>query len=68
MVDGAEATALEVRALLGEAPRVPSTPRALRFLVTDAPEQMAMLAPRFLGQEVPADSVELVDVLMGPAP
>jgi glutamate racemase len=67
VVDGAVATALEARALLerrGElAPDAGHRPRR-RFLVTDAPDQLARVAPRFLGHDVPRKDVELVDVVM----
>lgn len=68
VVDGACATALEVRALLEErAERAPvggAPAPAPRFFVTDAPEQMAALAPRFLGAAVDPGSIELVDVIL----
>lgn len=66
LVDGAEATALEVVELLasrGIVRRDTSPPRH-RLLVTDAPEQLARLAPAFLGEDVAAGSVELIDVVM----
>ena len=34
-----------------------------RLLVTDAPQQMAALAPAFLGETVDASGIELVDVI-----
>lgn len=69
LVDGAEATALEVAELLearGLARRAstPPTPPVHRLLVTDAPEQLARLAPAFLGEDVAPGSVELIDVVM----
>lgn len=67
VVDGGVATAEELRGLLAErdalAP-VSTTPPTHRVLVTDAPEQMAALAPRFLGRPLAAAAVELVDVVM----
>lgn len=69
VVDGAEVTALEVKALLDEAGRRAEEEAPVRrFFVTDAPEQMAALAPRFLGQEIPKEAVELVDVVLGEGP
>lgn len=66
VVDGAGATATEVKATL-EA-RGLTAPAGLdvrhRLLVTDAPEQMVALAPAFLGAAVDAGSVELIDVEM----
>lgn len=64
IVDGAEATALEARALLAETGARAAEAPPPRFFVTDAPEQMAHLAPRFLGAAVDPGSVELVDVIM----
>jgi glutamate racemase len=66
LVDGAEVTALEVAELLesrGLARAAASPPRH-RLLVTDAPEQLARLAPAFLGETVQRDDVELIDVVM----
>lgn len=65
LVDGAEATAREVERLLvqGDA-RAPSSSRHDRILVTDGPEQMAKLAPRFLGAPVDPATIEQVDVDM----
>lgn len=65
LVDGAEATVVEVGELLaahgiarhGVAP-------GHRLLVTDAPEQLAKLAPAFLGETVAAADVETIDVVM----
>ncbi len=37
--------------------------RKLQFLVTDAPEQFAAVAKRFLGLDVSIDQVELVDIV-----
>lgn len=68
VVDGGRATAAEVKTLLereGWLAKANPLP-ARRFLVTDAPEQMAMLAPRFLGQPLLAAEVELVDVIITP--
>jgi glutamate racemase len=66
LVDGAEATALEVAEILQgrSIGRSSSAPPAHRLLVTDAPEQLARLAPAFLGETVPPERVELIDVLM----
>ena len=65
VVDGAAATAAATAATLAErglsAP--PSTAPRHRLLVTDAPQQMAALAPAFLGEEVQAKDIELVDVV-----
>lgn len=70
VVDGGHATAAEVRSLLESErarrqPRDGAAPRR-RFLVTDAPEQMAALAPRFLGYPLGPGDVELVDVVIAP--
>jgi glutamate racemase len=66
VVDGAAATAAATAAVLAErglsAPSSSSSPLH-RLLVTDAPQQMAALAPAFLGEAVQAGDVELVDVL-----
>ncbi len=67
VVDGGRATATEVQALLArdDALATPgAAPPARRFLVTDAPQQMAMLAPRFLGHALGPSDVELVDVVI----
>jgi glutamate racemase len=70
VVDGAAATAADVGALLRErglaAPPASSTaPDApQRLFVTDAPEQMARLSGAFLGRDVAADAIELVDIEM----
>ncbi len=66
LVDGAEATALDVAARLEAGAPAPSGAAAgsHRLLVTDAPEQLEKLAPAFLGETVPASSVELIDVLI----
>jgi glutamate racemase len=65
-IDGAAATAVELEALLRardiQAPA--DSARRHRLLVTDAPEQLARVAPAFLGEAVDPASVELVDVLM----
>ena len=65
VVDGGAATAEEVAALLEGADALAaesSRPAPHTYLVTDAPEQMLHLASRFLGTEVPAEDVHLVDV------
>lgn len=67
LVDGAEATAVEVLELLEvHAIARARQPGALghRLLVTDAPEQLAKLAPAFLGETVASSAVETVDVVM----
>lgn len=71
IVDGARATALEVKRMLEERDLAVASPsmhkrdvRTLQFFVTDAPEQMAALAPRFLGAPVSSTDIELVDVMM----
>lgn len=80
IVDGAEATARAVCAQLAarsddadaflarqqRARAGADAPRAPRFWVTDAPEQLARLAPRFLGAPVDPASVELIDVVLAP--
>ncbi len=65
VVDGAAATAFATAALLEQRGlRAPAGARAHhRLLVTDAPQQMAALAPAFLGETVDASVVELVDVV-----
>jgi len=68
VVDGAEATAREVEQLLTHhGIRNLVGGGVHRFLVTDAPEQMVALAPRFLGYPVDQESVSLVDVNMQPS-
>ena len=65
VVDGAAATAAATAALLQEhglCSPAGATP-IHRLLVTDAPQQMAALAPAFLGETVDASSIELVDVI-----
>lgn len=71
VVDGAAATTEEVRQALAQQQmtslpptKTTSTTKKHRLLVTDAPEQMAALAPAFLGSVVDAADVELVDVEM----
>jgi len=65
VVDGAAATAFATAAMLeARGLRAPAGARAHhRLLVTDAPQQMAALAPAFLGETVDASTVELVDVV-----
>ena len=65
VVDGAAATAFATAAMLEQRGlRAPAGARAHhRLLVTDAPQQMAALAPAFLGETVDASTVELVDVV-----
>lgn len=72
LVDGAEATALEVKELLAK--KMLARPQLMgrsildvarhRLLVTDAPEQLVKLAPAFLGEPVAQHEVETVDVVM----
>jgi glutamate racemase len=72
LVDGAEATALEVKELLAK--KMLKRPELMgrsildlarhRLLVTDAPEQLVKLAPAFLGEPVAVHEVETVDVVM----
>ena len=67
VVDGAAATAEEVKATLearGLFTPADHTPVHHRLLVTDAPEQMVALAGAFLGAPIDAAAVELVDVEM----
>lgn len=66
VVDSGKATAAEVTALLTREGALASTRGQVRrrYLVTDAPQQMAMLAPRFLGETVQPGDVELVDVVI----
>lgn len=66
LVDGAAATALEVTSLLAARgiARGRATGAAHRLLVTDAPEQLAQLAPAFLGEAVVSAAIETVDVVM----
>ena len=71
IVDGARATALEVKKILHQNNAqttsdagADTVERTLKFFVTDAPEQMANLAPRFLGAPVSPSDIELVDVVM----
>jgi len=69
VVDGGEATARRVKELLDtrDARRDPTDgPLTRRVFVTDAPEQMDALAPRFLGEALgraPLSKAELVDVI-----
>jgi glutamate racemase len=66
IVDGGEATAEELKGLLHErellAPE--GTMVSHRVLVTDAPEQMEALGPRFGGGPLGCDEVELVNVIV----
>lgn len=68
IVDGGEATARELAAMLDveglRHPSAPGQPPKRRTLVTDAPEQMAYLSRTFLGRAIAPEAVELVDVLM----
>jgi glutamate racemase len=69
VVDGAAATAADVAALLRERGLAAQTTTAgtkttHRLFVTDAPEQMARLSGAFLGRDVAASSIELVDIEM----
>jgi glutamate racemase len=65
VVNGAAATVEATIAVLHDRRRLSATPAHHRLLVSDAPAQMASLAPAFLGEVVAADQVELVDVEMG---
>ncbi|HEY1099023.1 MAG TPA: glutamate racemase [Myxococcota bacterium] len=64
VVDGAAATVEATIEVLHDRRRVASEPARHRLLVSDAPAQMAALAPAFLGEVVAASDVELVDVIM----
>ncbi|MBM4279371.1 MAG: glutamate racemase [Deltaproteobacteria bacterium] len=66
VVDGAAATAVDVTRVLDEQGlRAPSdTHPTHRLFVTDSPEQMARLSRAFLGREVSAAQIELIDVEM----
>jgi glutamate racemase len=67
IVDGAHATALHVATLTHHAHHTHDDHHnqpSHRLLVTDAPEQMARLAPAFLGETIDARDVELIDVMM----
>jgi glutamate racemase len=64
VVDGAAATAEATIAALQGRRRLSTTPAQHRLLVSDAPAQMAALAPAFLSEVVATESVELVDVEM----
>ncbi len=64
VVDGAAATAQATIAVLADRRRVAAGAPSHRLLVSDAPSQMAALAPAFLGESVDAKDVELVDVIM----
>jgi glutamate racemase len=65
IVDSAEATAVEVAALL-DSRALASAPSSAqhRLLVTDAPEQLEKLGAAFLGESVARGSVEQIDVVM----
>lgn len=65
VVNGAAATVEATLAVLHDRRRTTTAPAQHRLLVSDAPAQMASLAPAFLGEVVAADDVELVDVEMG---
>jgi glutamate racemase len=65
VVDGGEVTARRVSEILdanGQRRAPDGTPARRRVFVTDAPEQMTKLAPRFLGHALDAPA-ELVDVM-----
>ena len=64
LVDGAEATAVDVEELLRAHDQLHTGTATHRLLVTDAPEQMAALSPLFLGEAVDSTRIELVDVQM----
>jgi glutamate racemase len=63
VVDGAAATATEVKTLLGDSGSG-AAPGRLRLLVTDAPEQMQGLGAVFLGRSLPQECVEAIDIEM----
>lgn len=63
VVDGAAATVEATIAVLADR-RSAAVAAHHRLLVSDAPAQMAALAPAFLGEVVDANDVELVDVIM----
>jgi glutamate racemase len=66
VVDGAQATALVVRDLLGERElAAPARPGTLELLVTDLPASFAESAARFLGEEIA--QVKQVDLSAPPA-
>jgi len=63
MVDSDATTANAVTRQLGLALRASSGRRtSVRFLATDSPERFARVGTRFLGQQIPASDVELVDL------
>jgi glutamate racemase len=63
VVDSADATAAELRALLGESESRPGGPGGeLRVLVTDRPDAFASVASRFLGETVANLDVEAIDL------
>ena len=64
LVDGAEATAVDVEELLRVHDQRHTGTATHRLLVTDAPEQMAALSPLFLGEAIDSTRIELVDVQM----
>jgi glutamate racemase len=60
LVDSAKTTAAAVAALLPKARSGGVSPP--RFLVTDTPERFARIGSIFLGEPIPLDAVELVDL------
>ncbi len=64
IVDSAETTATAVERMLGASglARNPGVPPPPRFLVTDAPERFARVGASFLGEPIPEERVELVDL------
>jgi glutamate racemase len=68
LVDSAATTAAAVetelarRRLSGSAARGAETAQSHRYLVTDAPERFARMGEIFLGDSIPADAVELIDL------
>jgi glutamate racemase len=64
LVDSAATTATAVGALLKQKGLTSTRrqPDAPRFLATDAPERFARVGEIFLGQKIPADAVEQVDL------
>ncbi len=65
VVNGAAATVEATTAVLHDRRRSSAAPAQHRLLVSDAPAQMAAVAPAFLGERVGAEQVELIDVEMG---
>jgi glutamate racemase len=67
LVDSAETTAAEVRSALSVRGLLRDGPvEPIRFLATDAPERFARVGAQFLGQAIPTDGVELIDLSPSP--